>query len=228
MTSITEYRYTFFMIINEILEKRKISKYKLSKLSGVPYSTVSDICNEKVALEKCSAETVYLLAKALNLKADEIIAASIKEREDREKAFAEMAQMAEDMNSMEYFWKYDMDYENFKSNTCHQLKNMGDLPFIMQLIESDAIMRLYKLQWNVKCLYLLALLDYLCRVNNLPKLSEYGELRKQRIEEPVYSRGITIKNYFFKDEKWLIKKRSEAIEEFAKFNIYEGEVRDVE
>lgn len=51
------------MMINEIMEKRNLSKYRLSKNSGIPYTTLTDIINGKAQLEKCSAETVYKLSQ---------------------------------------------------------------------------------------------------------------------------------------------------------------------
>lgn len=55
------------MVIESLLQKRKMTKYRLSALSGVPYATLNDICSGKTKLEKCSAETVYKLAKALDV-----------------------------------------------------------------------------------------------------------------------------------------------------------------
>ena len=43
-----------------------MSMYRLSKISKVPYATLNDICNGKTQLVKCSAETVYRLAQALD------------------------------------------------------------------------------------------------------------------------------------------------------------------
>ena len=74
---LTTYRYTVIieieetevvrMVIESLLQKRKMTKYRLSALSGVPYATLNDICSGKTKLEKCSAETVYKLAKALDV-----------------------------------------------------------------------------------------------------------------------------------------------------------------
>ncbi len=52
------------MLITEQLEKKQMTKYKLSKVSGVPQATINDICSGKVDLEKCSAGTLYRLAKS--------------------------------------------------------------------------------------------------------------------------------------------------------------------
>ena len=46
------------MMLADLLSEQGISKYSLSKNSGVPYTTLSDICSGKTSLEKCSAETV--------------------------------------------------------------------------------------------------------------------------------------------------------------------------
>ena len=35
------------MMINEIMEKRNLSKYRLSKNSGIPYTTLTDIISGK-------------------------------------------------------------------------------------------------------------------------------------------------------------------------------------
>ena len=41
------------MTIRDVLKDKKMSVYRLAKLSEVPYATVNDICNGKTKLEKC-------------------------------------------------------------------------------------------------------------------------------------------------------------------------------
>ena len=55
------------MIIEDLLEKQHMTKYKLAVQAGIPHATLSDICSGKTKLEKCSAETIYKLAKALKV-----------------------------------------------------------------------------------------------------------------------------------------------------------------
>ena len=55
------------MIIEDLLSRREMTKYRLAVESGVPHATLNDICSGKTKLEKCSAETVYKLAKALGV-----------------------------------------------------------------------------------------------------------------------------------------------------------------
>ena len=55
------------MTINELLREEKISKYRLSRVSGVSYTTINDICTGKTRIEKCSAETIYKIAKVFSI-----------------------------------------------------------------------------------------------------------------------------------------------------------------
>ena len=55
------------VIIDDLLKYRKMTKYRLAVDAGIPHATLSDICSGKTKLEKCSAETVYKLAKALDV-----------------------------------------------------------------------------------------------------------------------------------------------------------------
>ncbi len=61
------------MNIIELLESRKMSKYRLSRLSGIPYTTINDICSGKASIEKCSAETIYKIAKVFGVSMEELV-----------------------------------------------------------------------------------------------------------------------------------------------------------
>ena len=55
------------MIIEELLKKNNITKYRLAVDAGIPHATLSDICSGKTNLLKCSSETVYKLSKVLGV-----------------------------------------------------------------------------------------------------------------------------------------------------------------
>ena len=55
------------LIIEDILRRKKMTKYRLSVDAGIPHATLNDICSGKTKLEKCSAETVYKIAKVLGV-----------------------------------------------------------------------------------------------------------------------------------------------------------------
>lgn len=74
------------MIIEELIAKRKFTKYRLAVQAGIPHATLSDICSGKTRIEKCSAETVYKLAKVLNVSMELLTEEGIRQAE-RERAY---------------------------------------------------------------------------------------------------------------------------------------------
>lgn len=73
------------MNLQEYIDSKKITKYHLSKISGVPKTTIIDICSGKSSLQKCSARTVQQLAKALNCTMEYIMSLdTIKPKYDDE------------------------------------------------------------------------------------------------------------------------------------------------
>lgn len=74
------------MIIDDLLKQACMTKYRLAKQTGIPHATLSDICSGKTKLEKCSAETVYKLAKALGVTMELLAEGGIRQTE-RERAY---------------------------------------------------------------------------------------------------------------------------------------------
>ena len=62
------------MSLQKILDTRNISMYRLSKMSGVPKTTIIDICSGKSSLENCTAKTVYQIALALDCTVESLLA----------------------------------------------------------------------------------------------------------------------------------------------------------
>lgn len=74
------------MIIEDLLKKRNMSKYRLAIRAGIPHTTLSDICSGKTKIEKCSAETVYKIARELSVPMELLTESGIRESE-REQAY---------------------------------------------------------------------------------------------------------------------------------------------
>lgn len=74
------------MVINDLLEKRGLTKYRLAVQAGIPHATLNDICSGKTKLEKCSAETVYKLAKTLDVPMEILTEGGMRQTE-RERAY---------------------------------------------------------------------------------------------------------------------------------------------
>ena len=192
------------MIVNELLEKENMSRYRLSKESGVAMTTITDICNGTADLSRCAAGTLYKIARILGVTVDFLL----KNNETKPQDFR-------------------CNFETFKSNTCHHVKDLGDIDFIIETLETDEIRKLYDKHWYRESMYLLAMVDYLSRENQLPICTNYNDIRKQKLEKPCFPMGITLSCAASGDD--TIKKEAveKAIPEFMRFNIVESEVRNV-
>lgn len=61
------------LTLNEVIQEKGLSRYRLSKMSGVPWATLSDICSGKTQLARCSAATLSKLSKALGIRMEELL-----------------------------------------------------------------------------------------------------------------------------------------------------------
>lgn len=188
------------MDINSMRKDKKMSIYRLSKISGVPYATVNDICNVKTSLTKCSGETIYRLAQTLEVSMEDLLAPYLVKR---------------------------ADFENFKSAVCHRLKEKSDINFIIDVLESNEIRTYYDRKWYPECLYLLAMLDYVSRENNVPLCSDYDDLRSLRLRKTLYPAGIKAQAVASHSDIAMKQAVQNSIPEFIRFNIVENEVRNV-
>jgi len=188
------------MTVNELMNQKKISMYRLSKNCGIPYTTINDICSGKAQLEKCSAETVYKLSKGLGVSMEELLSPYIDER---------------------------INFELYKSNICHRLKNLGDMDFIIETLQNDNISKYYNNKWYAECFYLLAMLDYVCRENNVPLVTDYNHIRAKKLAKPLYPSSIVTACKVSKSDSPKIEALFYAIPEFKRFNIIENEVRNI-
>jgi transcriptional regulator with XRE-family HTH domain len=188
------------MNINDFLEQKNMTKYKLSKVSGVSFTTVSEITTGKTKIKNCTGETLYRLAKALDVSVEDLLA-----------------------DSMEY----RQSFEIYKSNVCHRVKDRGDIDFIIDMLETDEIRKLYQKRWYPESLYLLAMVDYLSRENDLPVCNEYRDIRSMRLREPIYPSSVIAMSAFSHSDQPKQDSYARAIPEFIRFNIVESEVRNV-
>ena len=67
------------MIITELLERKKLTKYRLAIESGVPHSTLNDIISGRTRIEKSSGETLFKLSTVLGVSIEELISDSIEQ-----------------------------------------------------------------------------------------------------------------------------------------------------
>lgn len=61
------------MKINEMIKEKGMSRYSLSKQSGIPWATLSDICSGKTSLTRCNVKTLQKLSSALGMTIEEVL-----------------------------------------------------------------------------------------------------------------------------------------------------------
>ena len=167
------------MTINKLMAQRSLTKYRLSKDSGVP-------CHE------------CLIEELLD---------STKNQDD--------------------VTEHRSSFEVYKSNVCHRVKDLGDIDFIVDTLQSDQIRKYYLKMWYPESLYLLAMVDYLSRLNNLPLSKSYNDLRTKKLSSTLYPAGVEVGAAAMRNNNWKVISLNDSIPEFARFNIVENEVRDV-
>ncbi|MDR1157824.1 MAG: helix-turn-helix transcriptional regulator [Oscillospiraceae bacterium] len=188
------------MNINTLIAHKGVTKYRVAKQAGIPQTTMTDICSGKARIENCSGETIYKLAKTLDVSMEILVA-----------------------DAMEY----RPTFETFKSNVCHLVKDMGDIEFLIDTLESGRIRELWDKKWYAESLYLLAMTDYLSRENDLPPCADYNDLRRAKLTEIIYPAGVLTLCAATGGDAWKERSRAEAIPEFLRHNIVEAEVRNV-
>lgn len=187
-------------MLETILSERNMSIYQCAKLSGIPYTTLSEVVRGITRIEKCSAETVYRLSKVLHVSMEDLMMDSIERRSD---------------------------FEVFKSNVCHRVKDHDDLDFIVTTLQADDISRYWKKKWYPEAFYLLAMIDYLSRINDIPLCTKYDDIRSHSLEAPLYPREVLMAEKLGTMNDMKKQCRQQAIPEFLRFNIIESEVKNV-
>jgi hypothetical protein len=120
-----------------------------------------------------------------------------------------------------------MPFETFKSNICHLVKDYGDIRFMINILETGKIREYWDKEYYPESLYLLAMVDYLSRLNDIPMCDEYSDIRRAELTDVLYPAGVLIMDAATRSDEYREKSRREAIPEFMRFNIIECEVRNV-
>ncbi|MCD8083217.1 MAG: helix-turn-helix transcriptional regulator, partial [Clostridiales bacterium] len=186
-------------ILQQLLTEKEMTIKECSMASGVSYSTVSDLVHGKTRVSNASGAVLYKLSQMLGVSMEYLIE-------------------SESDNTTKESW------DNFRSNTYHRIKDMGDRKFIRWMIDSKKPFTYWNRGQKAESLYLVATADYLCRLNALPKRKEFESLRKYKLTKPKFPQDAAIAEHFgvYKKEE-LVKI---AIPEYMSFNIVEEDIRN--
>lgn len=187
-------------MLRERLKEKNLSAYRCAQLSGISYTTLRRLLRGEAKISNCTADTLYRLSKVLEVPMEELL-----------------------LDSPEY----RNDFEAFKGNVCHQVKYLGDLDFIVETLKSGDIRKFWERKWYPEAFYLLAMVDYLSRVNEIPLCTDYNDIRACSLKEPIYPRDVILFAIINPDGDDREQCAAEAIPKFKRFNIMECDVRDV-
>lgn len=95
------------------------------------------------------------------------------------------------------------------------------------MLESNQIRVYYERNWFPECFYLLATLDYVSRINNIPLCKEYNDIRQHKLEDVIYPSSIIAMYLLKQDESIKQEAYENSIPEYRKYNIVESEIRNV-
>ena len=187
------------MNFKELLESKKVTGYALSKNTGIPYTTINDLINGKSIIQNVSLKHALLIADYLKIDIREL-------------------------NELDTLTTIDFRY--FRNNVLADLKRQKLKDFVNSIVSKKVIDFYYKNNAKENAYYLLALIDYLSRLDNEPIHSErYNNLRKEKLDNPLFvGSNIVTFDSIEEAEKQL---NIHVIPEFKKFNIIEEDVFNV-
>lgn len=107
------------------------------------------------------------------------------------------------------------DFQTFRNNLHHRIKD-NELECILEIIESDDVSEYIQREDYLKALYLVATVDFISKKNGIPLCDKYSDIRRFQLAEP----------YYVGDSVFLGTNESKCIEEFVRYNIFEGDLYD--
>lgn len=192
-------------MLRVILKEKNISLYSLEKKSDISHSTLSDIYNEKINIDKCSILTMKKIASSLKMSIEEL--------------YDFLA-----YKKLDYF-AFNRDFDLYKSEICHDYRRLKDAEFLKKYLINKEIEKLVIDKEYIKAFYLLSFVDYICLKNDLPLANKYDKLRKQKLDKIYVSESILL---LLLNKKITVSQIfNECNKEFLKHNIIESEVENV-
>lgn len=198
------------MYLNEMMNDCHMSRAELSARSNIPESTLRDILNGKAQLDRCEAATLYNIAYALDVSVEDILEGYWDALERDAPA---RITVHDDSSLMNFYVLAD--------SMLGRLRATGDLAFIDGIDQNGWIERLYQSGQYRCALFLLGMMDYLCRKNGVRQVARYDEYRKARLDKPVYAlRTLNVNDDDGAFQRARTEAENNAIPELGRFGIY--------
>lgn len=204
------------MYLNDLMTEHNMSRAALSRISGVPDSTLRDILNGKAQLDRCEAGTLLNIADVLDTTVEEIILHYWDEEYDMEDAFdnEQKRNYVHDANSLLSFYRM-VDAVILSREERH------DFRMIFHIREENMVEKLYSMGHYREALFLLGIIDYFDKKFGMMKDDRFDAYRNSCLDRPVYALS-TLEEYDDNEALNDAKAYAEAyaIPELAAFNIF--------
>ena len=181
------------MLLENYLKEKKISLYKLADLSGVSYTTIFNIVHDKADIKKCAVGNVLRIANTLKLSVEDLV----------------------------FLCDSKYNYTVFKSEQCHLVHRLGEVEYIIDVLQERKIDYYWNLCCYAEAMYLVAMIDYLSRLNNIPICADYNYIRGCKLKEKRYPIDTRIERNLTNNDAVLEDAEKKGIPEFLRFNIVE-------
>jgi DNA-binding Xre family transcriptional regulator len=200
------------MFLNELMKEKNMTRADLSRISGIPESTLRDILSGKAQFDRCEVLTVACIADALGTTVEELLNCHIDEEFCGDGRLPKPER--HDRSSM-------LDFYVMVDCTLVKLGSCGDMGFVKAICKDYWIERFYYDGLYRCAFFLLGLIDYLCRLHGQKPVSRFDALRDECLDQPVYSLR-TMQEGDEEDALYEAKNCTElnAVPELACFNIY--------
>lgn len=187
------------MKFKDLLESKKCTGYELAKNTAIPYSTINDLINGRTIIQNISLKHALAISDYLNVD-------------------------IRDLNKLEN--DAPIEFRYFRNNLLSDLKRNDPVVFANKIIKDKEIDYYYKNNAKPYAYYLLALIDFIYRKNNLPIFDKrYNLLRQEKLNKPFFVGSKIVS--FETIEEAENELRIQIIPEFRRFNIIEEDVFNV-
>jgi transcriptional regulator with XRE-family HTH domain len=133
-------------MFEKILKTRNLTIYRLSKLSGIPKTTLVDLANGTTSIYKASLKTINTLANTLNITVEDLLNGKISTKDDLNDL---PIFLKEAIEKMEKSW-IDLEQNNRSSLwDCHfcELQSEINIAEVERIISSERA-------WELRIKYL--------------------------------------------------------------------------
>jgi len=121
-------------MLKDLIQEKHISVYSVAKGSGVPYTTLNELVNEKKSVEDCSVKTIAALARYFGTSIDVFLSKSIPQTDK-----AVISQSWEEKRKHTYHFPLVASTTAYDASRIHPLKQREIKQLHSKLVKDDRI-----------------------------------------------------------------------------------------